>query len=233
MFESSFNNNFKYICNNPYNSKLEDFSNFVIRDYGAEKFRGKWNKEVFKSEVKLNLELGTGYGHFMLDYCQKYPNENFIGIDYRFKRSYNLAKKLAQLSINNFRFLRASVDRCSVIFSENEVDNIFIFFPDPWIKNKHRKKRIIRPDFINVISHIIKKNGLIYIKTDDLGYFNDIKSTFENNKLFSIEYRSFDLWKDNNNEFLCSFRTKFENIFMKQNIPIKSFVIKSVKQHGF
>jgi len=109
MVDYSFKEDFKYKNDNPYNDKLEEFSDFVLRDHDGEAHKGQWNQEVFKREGLLFLEIGTGAGHFMIDYCADHPEENFVGLDYRFKRSFHLAKKLAGLEFKNFRYLRAKV----------------------------------------------------------------------------------------------------------------------------
>src|SRR5690606_19720159 len=76
---------FKYTHDNPYHDKLEVFDSFVLRDEEAERNVGKW-KELFKNDQEIEVEIGTGYGEFMMEYSQKYPNVNFIGLDHRFKR---------------------------------------------------------------------------------------------------------------------------------------------------
>ena len=84
MVDHSFLENFKYKHRNPYHEKLEEFSEFVMRDEEAEVFRGKWNRDVFKRDAPVVVEVGSGYGHFMREYCEKNPDVNFVGIDYRF-----------------------------------------------------------------------------------------------------------------------------------------------------
>src|SRR5680860_76516 len=95
---------FKYTHDNPYHDKLAIFDSFVLRDEAAESNVGKW-KDLFQNDRPLEVEIGTGYGEFMLEYCQQYPEINFIGLDHRFKRSFSVAKKLDKLEHKNFRYL--------------------------------------------------------------------------------------------------------------------------------
>lgn len=132
--DKSFSKDFQYKHRNPYHDKLTEFSEFVLRDEEAEGHQGKWNSEVFNQDGELCLEIGSGYGHFMLQYCDTYRDQNFVGLDYRFKRSYALAKKLKSLSYRNFKYLRAKGERIEHLFAENELDKVFYFFPDPWPK---------------------------------------------------------------------------------------------------
>ena len=67
---------------NPYHEKLKSFDNFVLRDEEGEAFRGNWNKNAFKNQGPLVLEIGSGYGHFMMDFCSHYPEINFVGMEY-------------------------------------------------------------------------------------------------------------------------------------------------------
>ena len=72
-----------------------------MRDEEAETNVGKWNEHLFKNALPLEVEIGTGYGEFMMEYCQKNQHVNFIGLDHRFKRSFSVAKKLDKLEHKN------------------------------------------------------------------------------------------------------------------------------------
>ena len=105
MVDYSFKEDFKYKHENPYHDKLGEFGEFVMRDHEAENCGGKWNSEVFKREAPLFLEIGTGAGHFMMDYCNDHPEHHFVGLDYRFKRSFHLAKKLSTLEFDSSKLI--------------------------------------------------------------------------------------------------------------------------------
>lgn len=224
----SFKPDFVYKHDNPYHDKLEElYSDFVYCDTKAEEFRGKWNLEIFKRPAPLYLEIGTGAGHFMMDYCQANPGHNFVGLDYRFKRSYYLAKKLNQLKEGNlnFRYLRAKGERVSFLFEKNELDGVFYFFPDPWPKTKHHKKRLIQKGFLEALHGVLKLDGKFFIKTDHDDYAHWMKREIEACGFFDIEMESKDLYSEFPDHFLCQQQTGFEKIFLKQNIKIKAFVL--------
>jgi len=227
----SFQKEFEYSHNNPYHQRLEKYNDFVLRDSESEKFKGQWKKEIFKNKNPLFLEIGTGYGQFMQTFCELNPSINFIGLDYRFKRSFELAKRLSSLSHRNFRYLRAKGERIEHIFEESELDQIFYFFPDPWPKSRHHKKRLFQDRFIEAASCTLKKQGKLLIKTDHDEYFNWMVNYIENHKdqPFSIEMKTFDLYKDYPKNFLASFQTKFEKIFIQKNIKIKAMSLINEK----
>jgi tRNA (guanine-N7-)-methyltransferase len=230
MEDHSFREDFKYKHDNPYHDRLSEFDSFVMRDGDAENFRGKWNSEVFKREGKLFLEVGSGAGHFMTDYCEKNPTHNFVGLDYRFKRSFQLAKKLARIENKNFRYLRAKGERIEFIFNENELDGLFYFFPDPWPKTRHMKKRLLQGPFLEAAYKTIKPGGIFYIKTDHDGYAEWMDEEIKKFGKFKVLLQSKDLRAEYPDHFLSEYVTGFEKIFIGQGIKIKAFVLQSNKE---
>jgi tRNA (guanine-N7-)-methyltransferase len=220
-----------YAHKNPYHERLTEFSDFVYRDTEGESFRGAWNDKAFKRIAPLMVEIGTGFGEFMRDYCLDHPHVNFVGMDYRFKRSFELAKKLAKSEIKNFRYLRANGERLTQIFAPNEVDELYYFFPDPWPKERHHKRRLFKENFLASAHEVLKPGGVLFVKTDHDGYAHWMEEVISKNKLFSLELKSFNLRTEYPEHFLSLYKTKFEKIFISQNIPIKAFVLRSLKEN--
>lgn len=232
MVDYSFKEDFKYRHpDNPYHSRLEEYSSFVMRDHEAEFYKQKWNTDVFLKDGRLFLEIGSGAGHFMIDYCTDHPTDHFVGLDYRFKRSFQLAKKLSEVFSlqQNFRYLRAKGERIEFMFGENELDGIFYFFPDPWPKTKHHKKRLIQKPFLESAYKTLKRDGIFYIKTDHDGYAEWMKKEIVKSNLFEILLESYDLRVEHPDHFLAKYTTGFEKIFLQQSIKIKAFVLRAKK----
>ena len=221
----AFKKDFEYSHNNPYHERLSAFSEFVMRDTEAESFQGSWKEKVFQNDNPIHLEIGTGYGQFMSSFCEQNPSINFVGLDYRFKRSFALAKKLSQIPEKNFKYLRAKGERVHFLFSENELDRIYYFFPDPWPKTRHHKKRLFQASFLENCSKVLKPAGELFIKTDHDQYFEWMLEFVHNQKLFDIELKSFDMHSDHPDHLLSTYKTKFEKIFMKKNIKTKAMVL--------
>jgi len=237
--DRSFSDNFKYTHDNPYHDKLSEFDHFVLRDEEGEAFKARWNSEIFKREAPLCVEIGTGFGDFMMEYSSRYETHNFVGLDYRFKRSFHVAKRLAKHIEDgknpHFRYLRAKGERLSFLFNENEVDNLFYFFPDPWPKKRHNKKRLFQQPFLEAATKVVKPNGKIWVKTDHDGYgewmveellkFDSGKSPIK----LKVEMQTKDLYSEFPEHFLAGFQTKFEKIFLSQGTLIKAFELTVIK----
>ncbi len=225
----AFKDQFNYSHKNPYHDRLKTFDQFVMRDTESEDYQSKWSTEVFSNNNALEVEIGTGYGHFMLSYTQSHPELNFVGLDHRFKRSFSLAKKLSKLESKNFRYLRARAERIGFIFGENEIDKLFYFFPDPWPKARHHKKRLFQLRFLAEAQKVLKKEGQFLIKTDHDQYFEWMLEELSKQNYFSIKMKTFDLYTEQPNHFLASFQTKFEKIFLEKGIKIKALELINTK----
>lgn len=229
--DHSFNPDFQYKHDNPYHNKLKIFDEFVLRDKEGEELKGQWVQKCFSNNAALDVEIGTGYGHFMQEYSADNPERNFVGLDYRFKRSFNLAKRLSKIKNKNFRYLRAKGERINFIFNESEIDKLFYFFPDPWPKRRHHKKRLIQENFLKGCIKTIKPDGYFIIKTDHDEYFEWMLKVFNkfqgaHGKQFIEEFKSFDLYGSGEDNVLSQYQTKFEKIFLKKKIPIKALILK-------
>ena len=128
--------------------------------------KGNWNRNFFKNQNPIVLELGCGKGEYSVNLATMFPEKNFLGIDIKGARFWRGAKTALVEKINNVGFLRTQIELVDCIFDENEVDEIWITFPDPQIKYKRTKHRMTNPDFLNKYKKILKPNGIVHLKTD-------------------------------------------------------------------
>lgn len=128
--------------------------------------KGKWNREFFKNENPIVLELGCGKGEYSVGLAKAFPEKNFIGIDIKGARFWFGAKEAIEHHLNNVAFLRTQVELVDCFFAQNEVDEIWITFPDPQIKYRRTKHRLTHPDFLDRYKKILKPGGIIHLKTD-------------------------------------------------------------------
>ena len=128
--------------------------------------KGKWNEVFFKNDNPLVLELGCGKGEYTVALGKKYPNKNFIGVDIKGARFWRGAKTAVEEDLKNVAFLRTQIELIDDAFANNEVDEIWITFPDPQIKYKRTKHRMTNSSFLKKYKAILKPEGVVNLKTD-------------------------------------------------------------------
>ena len=132
----------------------------------ALKLKGNWSKTFFKNEQPIVLELGCGKGEYSLNLAKMFPEKNFLGIDIKGARFWKGAKTSLEEKITNVGFLRTQIELVDLLFNENEIDEIWITFPDPQIKYKRTKHRMTNPEFLKKYKKILKPKGVVHLKTD-------------------------------------------------------------------
>ncbi|MEC8323726.1 MAG: tRNA (guanosine(46)-N7)-methyltransferase TrmB [Bacteroidota bacterium] len=128
--------------------------------------KGQWQQKFFKNKNPLVLELGCGKGEYAIGLAEKFPYKNYIGIDVKGARFWRGAKTAKENQLSNVAFVRAQIELIGFLFEANEVDEIWITFPDPQIKYKRGKHRLTNPDFLKRYKHILNQTGVVHLKTD-------------------------------------------------------------------
>ena len=128
--------------------------------------KGKWNEQYFKNSNPIVVELGCGKGEYTLGLAKKNPGKNFIGIDIKGARIWRGAKTALENKMNNVAFLRMQIELLDKAFSEGEISEIWITFPDPQIKYKRTKHRLTNPSFLKLYKKLLSPGGVIHLKTD-------------------------------------------------------------------
>ena len=126
--------------------------------------KGKWNVEFFKNDNPIVLELGCGKGEYSVVLAERYPEKNFIGVDIKGNRMWVGAQDSFEKKLKNIAFLRIRVENIIKCFSENEISEIWITFPDPQIKRRRSNKRLTHPEFLEKYTHFLKKDGIINLQ---------------------------------------------------------------------
>jgi tRNA (guanine-N7-)-methyltransferase len=128
--------------------------------------KGQWREKVFNNNNPIVLELGCGKGEYTVSLAERNPNINYIGIDIKGARFWRGAKTAIEENLYNVAFIRTQIELVEYVFGENEVDEIWITFPDPQIKYKRTKHRMTNLAFIERYRKILKANGIMHLKTD-------------------------------------------------------------------
>ena len=182
--------------------------------------KGHWNKTYFKNDNPLVLELGCGKGEYSVALAQKYPNKNFIGIDIKGARFWIGAKTAIEKSISNVGFLRMQIELIDHAFAENEVDEIWITFPDPQIKYKRTKHRMTNSDFLKRYKQVLKPEGIMNLKTDS-EFMHGYTLGLLHGEGHEVLYANHNVYKQEGSpEEVTSIQTFYESQYLEQNKPI-------------
>lgn len=199
--------------------EIKSFAN--VMEY-PENMQGKWN-EFFKNDNSIILELACGKGEYTVGLGKLYVDKNFIGVDIKGNRMWAGAKIALACKMMNVGFLRTQIDKINQYFSKNEIAEIWITFPDPYLRKSKTRKRLTHPKFLRLYTQFLKPNGLIHLKTDspDLYHFTktvidlyDLKTVSDINDLYKnvditaelkikTHYECMDIAKSNTIFYLC------------------------------
>ena len=196
------------------NEKLENFSDIVI------KTEENWRKNII--DRKFYVELGTGKGDFITQLAEREPNIYFMGLEMEATVVYAAARKIREKELKNVNLMIFDINNIENLFSENEIDRLYINFCDPWPKKRHAKRRLTYITFLEKYRKILKPDGEIQFKTDNRGLFDFSLEQFElaNAKVSEITY---DLHSENFSE---NIETEYEKKFSGMGVPINRCVIR-------
>ena len=196
-----------------------------IREDEAIALKGKI-QDIFDIRRPLQIEIGMGKGQFIRNMALKNQGINFIGIERyesvlmkAIQRKRNLESEKA---IDNLRFLCADARKLADIFETGEVDKIFLNFSDPWPKDRHANRRLTSPGFLQIYHRILKPDGVIEFKTDNVGLFEYSLEVVKDSK-WKLDFCSFDFHSEKESE--GNIMTEYEEKFSSQGNKICKMII--------
>lgn len=171
-------------------NEIRNFNNVIEINYDDifnNKKAGCWQKDIFKNNNPIVLELACGKGEYTIGLAKKNPNKNYIGIDIKGERIWKGAKDAIDLKLDNVRFLRTRIEHLNLVFSEKEVSEIWITFPDPFLKKSKSRKRLTSLRFLEIYKQILSKKSFIHLKTDSQELYEYTLDVLAKNKLRILE----------------------------------------------
>lgn len=210
-------------------NKLSKFADMATYDnvfqYGFEKLtnegfplKGKWGNDYFKNNNPIVLELGCGKGEYTVGLANKFPDKNFIGIDIKGARMWTGATEAIEKGLDNVAFLRTHIELIHHFFSEEEVSEIWITFPDPQMKKTN--KRLTSTRFMKEYSSILKGDGVIHLKTDSNFLYTYTNAMVEENNL-KVLFNTDDLYNSDIEDDILQIQTFYEQQWRARGIDIK------------
>lgn len=183
---------------------------------------GNW-KEVFQNDNPIYIEIGMGKGDFIIENALRYPNINFIGIERFDSVLVRAIQKSNELELDNLKLVRLDANYIDTIFSK-EISLIYLNFSDPWPKERHAKRRLTSPIFLEKYDKIFKDKANIMMKTDNNPLFEYSKESLEN---FGYQIKSItrDLYQEDISQ---NIPTEYEKKFVKLGVKINR--LEAIKQ---
>jgi len=177
---------------------------------------------LFGKSEDIVLELGCGKGEYTLELAKKYPETLFLGIDIQGERIWRGAKDALESKINNAYFLRTQIENINEFIPKKSVSSIWITFPDPFPKDRHAKKRLTSPRFLKIYKKLLKKGGVVHLKTDSGDLYNYTKEIVGSSN-FKIQKDIEDIYLEglSIDEDINNIQTTFEIKYLREGRSIK------------
>ncbi len=227
-------------------TELGSFANVIQPETGEVSGRdhpvkGLWREKIFRNGNPLVLELGCGRGEYTVGLASRFPMYNYVGVDIKGARMWRGAKTSNEKGLSNVAFLRTRIEFINSFFTTDEVDEIWITFPDPHEGGRNKNKRLTSPRYLNAYRLFLKNKGLIHLKTDNTELYN-FTTTIVNHNNLELVFSTTDLYSGNNESDamhlhfnngpaysdgknavitdILLIRTHYENIFLKAGSKI-------------
>lgn len=182
--------------------------------------KGNWNKNFFKNQNDNMIELGCGKGEYTVGLAQLFPDRNFIGVDIKGARIWRGLVTADEKKLKNVAFVRSKINLIEYFFGQNEISEIWITFPDPHPSKIKEKRRLISPQFLNRYYDVLKPDGVIHLKTDNIILFEytlDVIRDYGHELL----YTTYDVYGEENDKALTQIQTFYEKKWLDIGTKIK------------
>lgn len=204
-------------------NEMKSFENVfepLYRDIKDSSFhlKGKWNREYFKNDNPIVLELGCGKGEYTVELAKKDPSKNYIGIDIKGARMFTGAKIALDENLPNVAFIRTKVELLNLFFEKGEISEIWVTFPDPQMKKV--TKRLTSTRFLELYRSVMVDNGQMHLKCDSNFLYTYTKLLIEENK-FKVLYNLDDIYSLDSYPDYLNIRTYYESQWLDRGITIK------------
>ena len=209
-------------------AEMETFPNVFQFPYSAMAdnkpfaMKGSWRSDYFHNDNPIVLELGCGKGEYTVGLARLFPNVNFIGVDIKGARMHQGAKQALEEKLPNVAFLRTNIEIIDRFFDNDEVQEIWLTFSDPQMKNP--RKRLSSTYFLQRYRHFLTDGGIVHLKTDSNFLFTYTSLMVEHNKL-PLVFKTDDLYHtvgiDEATSQILGIQTYYESQWIDRGLNIK------------
>ncbi len=183
--------------------------------------RGRWKEDFFHNKSPLILEIGCGRGEYTVALGRKYPEQNFIGIDIKGDRMWTGAKAALEEGLHNVAFLRIQAQHINAFFGPDEVQGIWLTFPDPQARESRKNKRLSSPEFLQSYKQMLSEDSPIHLKTDNARLYHYTLQVIHEGK-HNLHFATDDLYRESTveEEIVKRVQTRYEKMFLDRDMPI-------------
>jgi len=183
--------------------------------------KGKWNKDFFKNENPITVELACGRGEYTVGLAKIFPYRNYIGVDIKGERIWKGSSHAKEGNLNNVAFLRTMILLIENFFDEGEVNEIWITFPDPRPRKRDIKRRLTSPRFLAIYKRLLKPGSYVRLKTDNTGLYEySLEELQSREDIADLEFTD-DVYHSDLRPECFDIETKFEQEFASKGEKIK------------
>ncbi len=205
-------------------AELENFDNLIqFTDQPEQedfRLRGVWKNDHFKNNNPITLELACGKGDYTVALAEKHSDRNFIGIDMKGPRLWSGCVAAQERNLTNAAFLRIEILNIAHYFTEGEIDEIWITFPDPFLKNGSYNKRLTATRYLDAYKQVTKTGAAIHLKTDSASLFEFSLRSLRDNKCI-VQERVDDVHNNKELHKDLYIKTNYEKKHLADNRIIK------------
>jgi tRNA (guanine-N7-)-methyltransferase len=183
--------------------------------------RGRWKEDYFHNKAPLILEIGCGRGEYTVALGRKHPEQNFIGIDIKGDRMWTGAKAALEEGLHNVAFLRIQAQHINAFFGPDEVQGIWLTFPDPQARESRKNKRLSSPEFLKCYKQMLSPDSPIHLKTDNARLYHYTLQVIQEGK-HNLHFATDDLYRESTVEedIVKVVQTRYEKMFLDRDMPI-------------
>lgn len=183
--------------------------------------KGNWNKHFFKNENPITVELACGRGEYTVGLAKLFPNNNYIGVDIKGERIWRGSTTAIENNLTNAGFLRTMILLVENFFSEHEISELWITFPDPRPRIRDIKRRLTSPRFLSIYKRLLKPGAYVRLKTDNTGLYEyTLEELSMRDDITDLKFTN-DLYNSDLRGECFDIKTRYEQQFASKGEKIK------------
>lgn len=198
---------------------LTTYSKYALDEQSVERHQGQWRNffGTTDTQTPLDVEIGLGNGLHFAHHATTHPHRLLLGLELKYKPLIQSIRRALNSGATNARALRYHAFNMDLAFSHQEINDIFVFFPDPWTSPRKPENRILNPRMVDLLYQLQRPGSNLYFKTDSQEAFDDCSAHLKKSP-YQVQFETRDLHQSEIAP--TNFVTQFESLFIRKNLPI-------------